>query len=205
MTIYSVRGANGAGKSTLVRRVLELYPSQDEMRVESRKRPLGYRCSGGDMRPLFVPGSYETPTGGCDTISDVETAYALVKSYADLGLDVLFEGILAQHSSGRLLDLRASHRVEVIVLTTSEEDCVAAVRDRRAARGATVEEFDPRNVIKEYKSVQSSSRALSSKGCSVSRLSREEAFEYLRDQLCGKPVADAASAGNDETNPVGSS
>lgn len=191
--IINVRGTHGSGKSTLVRRVLEQYREEQKAhgdnygvipwKIDGRKRPFGYHCRGRNFAPLLILGSYETPTGGCDTISQIEMIFGAVEMAAETGGNVLFEGIVAQHSATRLLDLNKKHPVDVIVLTTPQEVAVESVRSRRAERGASVEEFDPKNVIKEYKSVLSSSRRLEGNGMTLHKLDREAGFLFVLSKL----------------------
>lgn len=184
--VINIRGSNGSGKSTLVRRVLEAHQAKPVMQP-GRARPIAYVCEAHDPRLAFI-GSYENPTGGADTITGgIERIFSLVQTYADAGVNVLFEGIVAQHSATRLLAVREKHDVEVVVLTTSLDDCVASVRERRAARGATTDEFDPKNVVKEYKSVLSSTRRLRGDGVKIHEMDRDEALRYVAGRLacCG--------------------
>lgn len=180
--IFNIRGTHGSGKSTLARRVMDLYEFRAPKIVTGRSRPIGYDCESRTYRRLFVPGSYETPTGGCDTISEITTTYELVDAYATAGHVVLFEGILAQHSGGRLIALRDKHDVTVIALTTSLEICVESVLDRRAARGQ-FGDFNPRNVNREHKTVSGSVKKLRQLGVTVLEETRETAYEYLRQRL----------------------
>ncbi len=183
--IIHIRGANGSGKSTCVRRVLELYESEPHF-VEGRKRPLFYSCTSDSLIPVKIMGAYDIPSGGCDNIPQVATVFDTVEMLADAGHNVVFEGILAQHSAGRLLDLHMKHPVTVIVITTSLEDCIASVLERRHARGQ-MDPFDPRNVQKEFRSVISSTKRLRNDGLPVSEMSREEAFAFCRASLMDRP------------------
>jgi hypothetical protein len=181
--IINVRGANGSGKSTLVKRILDLYESE-AFYVSRRQRPMGYRCKSfrNGANVLLIPGAYETPTGGCDTISDASTIYDMIQQAAEAGLDVLFEGIVAQHNTTRLLEIMRSHAVVVIQLTTSMEDCIESVRARRIARGETAP-FAGENVKKEWKSVVSSCDRIRSNGYTVLKLDREAAFREICTML----------------------
>src|SRR5690349_19805492 len=114
-------GTNGAGKSFLTRSILDDAKQTEcwfEWMVDGRKRPLAtevrYRRGG----VLFVPGHYHTSCGGCDTLKTVEQTFDLVKLGARNGYHVLFEGILAQDSFPRILDLNRDHDLTVIGLTT---------------------------------------------------------------------------------------
>jgi len=195
--IINIRGTHGSGKSTLVRRIKELYADVTPTMLAGRQRPIGYICRPGldsPMRQLFIPGSYETPTGGCDTISSIEQIFDLVKLYRENQCAVLFEGIVAQHSAGRLLDLHMIHPVKVIALSTTQDECVASVMQRRADRGQT-DEFDPKNVIKEFKSVLSSSKRLKNDGLPVEFMTREDAFQFVKNALERVDAANSVAAG----------
>lgn len=190
--IINVRGANGSGKSTVVRRVMEAFQVRDPIHTLGRSRPLGYVCGSVDSSSprVFVPGSYETPTGGCDTISQIQVIYDLVKTYADVaGINVLFEGILAQHSATRLREVASKHETFAVVLTTPLSTCVESVRARRLERGDD-RPFDPKNVEKEYKSVLSSTRALrAAGGLTIVEASRDEALAFCIEKLGVKRCA----------------
>jgi hypothetical protein len=196
--IINVRGANGSGKSTVARRVLDLYrengtatPTMRPSRGNREPRPLYYTCQHPRLSELVILGTYENPTGGCDTIPDVETVFTLATTLHDGGVDVLFEGILAQHSSTRLINLARNRELRAIVLTTPMQDCVAAVKDRRAARGDE-RPFDPTNVEREFQSVLSMTRRIVNAGVKVEKLDREAAFARCVELLT---IEDAACAG----------
>jgi len=181
--IINVRGANGSGKSTLVKRVLDLHESEP-FYVSRRQRPMGYRCRShrDGVDTLLIPGAYETPTGGCDTITDASTIYDMVRQAAEAKLDVLFEGIVAQHNTTKLLEIMRDHSTIVVQLSTPMEDCVDSVRARRIARGDTAP-FEGENVRKEYKSVLSSGRRIEDNGYPVLRLDRDAAFMKVCELL----------------------
>jgi hypothetical protein len=184
--IIQVRGANGAGKTTVVRRVMDQLGQARPISAPKRTRPIGYVFDQWP-RGVFVPGSYENPTGGCDTISSIETIFDLVSMYAEEGLHVLFEGIVAQHSATRLLGVWKKFRernvdTEVIVLKTDLGSCIASVVARRQAKG-NFEPFDPENVEKEWRGVQSARKRLIGDGMKIVDLDRDEAPTYILERL----------------------
>ena len=174
--IINVRGTHGSGKSTVIRKVMEKGVFSP-FYIEGRKRPMGYRND-----TIFVPGSYETDCGGCDTISQVEDAFDLIKGHASNGWRVLFEGILSQHSAPRLIEVHKLFPVIVLVLTTPVEQCIADVEKRRAESGNT-RPFNHENLRKEARSVVSSSRRLKSEGLNLQYMTREEAIDYCIEVL----------------------
>lgn len=181
--IVNIRGTHGSGKSTLVRRVKELYGEGAVANMLSgRKQPYGYTCVSPELRPLYIAGHYVGACGGCDSISSIESIFGSVQIAAESGLSVLFEGIVAQHSAGRLLELNKVHPVTVIVLSTPLEECIRSVNLRRIERGQ-FEEVDPKNLTKEFKSVLSSTKRLRSEGMVIQEMDREQAFEFVSASL----------------------
>lgn len=154
---------------------------------------MGYRMSDAPgLRPLVVLGSYETPTGGCDTIPEIATVFDTISALAEGGENVLFEGILAQHSAKRFLAVHqrfnsAECPVEIVTLTTPLETAVECVRARRRERGADAENFDPKNVVREHDGVISSSKRLESAGVALYRLDRAAALSHVLSRLAEVP------------------
>lgn len=180
--VVNIRGTHGSGKSTLIFSLLSLMQVKEPLYRVGRRRPFGYNCSYQGTA-IWVPGSYETPTGGCDTISRVEDMFSSIRAALANGERVLFEGILAQHSTGRLLELKQhTNQLIVIVLATPLEQCIASVRERRAERGDD-RPFDPKNVEKEYRSVISSTKRLRAEGVQVETLDRDAALARALELL----------------------
>lgn len=185
--IIQVRGTHGSGKTTTVREVMKRFECKPHS-IEGRKRPIGYECvyktgkPGKDDVYLWVPGSYENATGGCDTISEIEVIYGIVKQQAEAGFHVLFEGILAQHSAPRVLELVDVHHYLGIVLTTPLELCVERTNQRRAERGKEKLEDDS-NIRKEWKSVRSSMDTLRRKGANVVEMDVASAVARILQEL----------------------
>lgn len=187
--IVSIRGTHGAGKSVVVRRVKELYTSVVPSFEEGRKQPTRYACSGGGLVPLTIMGHYETPAGGCDTIKSMDKIFDPILAAASAGENVLFEGIVAQNSIHRLLEVNEICPVDVVVLTTPLEMAIDAVEDRRIAKG-NYDPLNPENTIREFKSVISSTKRLREFGVRVHELDRESAFQWvvaaLREPACAE-------------------
>jgi energy-coupling factor transporter ATP-binding protein EcfA2 len=186
--IVNVRGTHGSGKSTLVREVMSLYPDRQEVRKAIRRRPLGYILwrpeRYEDFPAVFVPGHYETPCGGCDTITVVNDAYHVIGEHASLGYDVLFEGILAQHSGPQLrkLNERFPGKLRVVVIDISDEEAIAAVQSRRAEAGKEpLENTD--NIVKENRGARKSVEKMQELGIPVWLLSRADALGKVKELL----------------------
>ena len=184
--IINIRGTHGSGKSTLVRNVMGMYATVTPNMVDRRKQPFSYVCSDPGMLPLYIPGHYETPTGGCDTIPDATLIYETIYQAAASGMNVLYEGIVAQHSQVRLMALNREYPVQIIVLTTDVTTCIKSVQARRDEAGNT-KLFSDKNLRKEFQSVQSSTQSLMRKGANIKRMSREEAFNFCVAALKVEP------------------
>jgi hypothetical protein len=149
---------------------MERYMHCEALYLEGRKAPIGYLCqkTEGDRRRLFIPGSYEGVTGGCDTIPKVDLMYKIIRQYAKLKrVDVLFEGILAQHSTPSIQRLhKAGHKVVVVVIDIDVERSIRGVESRRKKRGDT-RPLNPKNVVKEAENTVNASLRLRSAGVRV--------------------------------------
>lgn len=176
--IVNVRGTHGSGKSTLVRSVLRSLPDAIPVWDPTRRRrnPVGYRSG-----ELSVVGPYVgEEAGGCDSLSAADVIFPLVAQWASTG-DVLFEGITAQHSTGRLVELAKTRDVHVVLLATPLEECVSSVEARRAARGQGP--FNMENVAREARIAASSCERLRGAGVAVETLGRAEALARVRQLL----------------------
>lgn len=181
--IINIRGTSGAGKSHLVRSIMELYNEQVPSYMEGRKRPLYYTCLKELYIPLLVPGHYETPTGGCDTISRPDDVYTLVKSGIDKGYNVLFEGIMIGDDVRRCVEMKKLTEVIVIALNTPIDQCLAGIQSRRDTRGDD-RELNPKNTISRADRLRKSMMPrLKDAGIQTFWLNREEAFNKVKELL----------------------
>lgn len=173
--IISVRGTHGSGKTTVVRQVIDHYDNKDFIMKEGRRRPFGYLLTRGENR-LAVPGHYETPCGGCDSIPAVEDMYDFVYRHASSGANVILEGILAQHYALKKFLTFSDFDLKVIVLNTPLEQCIADTLNRRGEttpeRAAKITE----TVTREFKNVESGARRLRANNVDVRHLNRSEAL-----------------------------
>lgn len=195
--IINLRGTSGAGKSTVVRRVMGLY-DRHPYYIDGRRQPLGYAChpkegASPDVRSLWVPGHYETPCGGCDTIKTVDQVYEIVRGAAERGYDVLYEGIMVQDDVKRCVALNRERAVIVVRLTTPMSDCLAAIQARRDERGDD-RELNPTNTIsRDHRLRTSMLPRLREGGVNVVELDREGAYQFVVVKL-GWPTGTVAEA-----------
>ena len=149
--IISIRGTNGSGKSTVVRQLMEAGSYTAIYGLLGIKRPEAYKVVlPGVTDPVYILGPYNVPTGGCDQINNYDSILALVDKYVKKG-HVVFEGVIVGSVWGRMgavLDKMSKDAV-MVYLTTSLEDCILRVQQRRDQRKDT-KEFNPKNLTNKY-------------------------------------------------------
>jgi hypothetical protein len=182
--VINIRGTHGSGKSTIARKIMTRY-QVSAVYTADRTRPFGYRCVAENKTPLYVPGHYETDCGGCDTIMAVEVAFASIRAKVEEGFNVLYEGILAQHSAPRVLALK-DFGLTVICLDVPTELCIEAVNERRRLRGKAPL-ADPGSILKEAGSVKSSSKKLKAAGVDLLWLDRQQTEDKILELLGWMP------------------
>jgi hypothetical protein len=151
--IISLRGTSGAGKSHLARAIFEQYETKRAIGAEGRRQPL-YTVYGRLLpdgigrRTLMVPGHYNIPNGGVDTIDSLEEAYGLARWANGLGHDVLMEGKCMSDGAARIVErARAGADARVVHINTPLQECIASVR----RRGHNI---SPQSVEKTYRKVE---------------------------------------------------
>lgn len=208
--IVNIRGTSGSGKTTLARAVMACYPSKAAVKVPDRKRPIGYiyqHPSGG--RPLAVIGHYETACGGCDTITDQDHIYELVRQSHGAGMDVLYEGLLISAEVNRAVKLHEDGLpLLVVALDTPLDLCLASINQRRqadfdrrvakieaenaerAARGRKLLELpepkgdvNPKNTASKFSGVKTSMRRLEEAGVRAVWADRDQGLEIIKKEL----------------------
>jgi predicted kinase len=139
MLVIQIAGTSGSGKSTTVRRIFDTPGANRETNyILGRKAPIGYVLElPGVAKACFVAGAYEAPTGGCDTIKDIEQVMTLVANHHKLGYHVLFEGLFCMnHTRGPALARQCGvANFQLVRLTTDIKVCSTRIDQRRAAKG----------------------------------------------------------------------
>ena len=180
--VINLRGTSGSGKSTLARNLMSRYNEREAAFQAGRKRPIGYECRRADGAPLWVVGHYETACGGGDTITSLDEVYRLVRTAADAGKDVLYEGLIIQSDIARCVDLHHHYPVLVLILDVPLETCLASVQARRDARG-DARPLNPANTLSKAKSIPGQLRRLREGGVDVRLVGREEAEQICVEEL----------------------
>lgn len=181
--IIQLRSTSGGGKSHVVRGVLDNGYAKCRFREAGRKQPIGYTV-GFQGKTIGVPGHYETPCGGCDTIPDLTKVFRIVAE-AVPGVDhVLFEGLLASEDTRRTLELHEAFpgQVRIIHILTPIEDCIAGIQLRRDNRGDT-RPINPTNTANRVKTIQRACDKLKEAGVPVYATDRDGAAALVKEWL----------------------
>jgi hypothetical protein len=180
--IVQIAGTSGAGKSHLVRQFMclgEVHP----VLSPKQNRVIGYNVDVPEFPTVHIAGSYETPTGGCDTIQGPAAAYNYVMERHEEGVPVLFEGLYVMHQTrGPSLAKSLGRDFVVILLTTPLATCLASINLRRAERGS--ERLPPRNETEQnYIRARNYTARMRDAGARVHRVPREKALDTLLTAL----------------------
>ena len=138
MVAINIRGTGGSGKSYLVHKLLKDYKHKRIVkRIEGRKKlkTVAYYIHEFD---LYVIGSYEMLSGGCDTFGGKGRTLNIIKAvekYSKKG-NVLYEGFILSGVWSAYKDL--SNRLDKslwLFMDTPIDVCIDRVLKRRRARG----------------------------------------------------------------------
>lgn len=184
--IINIRGTSGSGKSSLARRVMEQYKgTRVRIKKDGRTRPYGYvlqRLDGG--KALYVPGHYECPCGGCDTIKGLDEVFRLVREAHDAGLDVLFEGLIVCSDHNRTKALHDDgYPLLVVSLNLSVEECVKSINIRRRTKNPNAKEVPPKNTESKWRTNNSIMTKFEAGGVKAEWHSRESGFDRICEEL----------------------
>lgn len=176
--IIQVAGTSGSGKSHLFRAFLD-YARQDGIVSEQEN---GYLIKLGKQL-IFVLGKYNVPTGGCDTIHDIPSIYSEIVHLAEIGTNVLYEGLFVMNQTrGPQLAERFGRNVVVLQLTTPLATCFASINARRAERGKD-ELATRKNTEDNYRRATNYCAKMRDSGARVFKVSRDEALPKLLELL----------------------
>lgn len=183
--IINIRGTSGSGKSSLARRVMDMYGGRLRIRKEGRTRPYGYLlCRGGGGKGLYVPGHYECPCGGCDTIKGLDEVFDCVRKAHDAGHDVLFEGLIVCSDHNRTRALKDDgYPLLVVSLNLTVEECVESINIRRRAKKADAPPVPPKNTLAKWKTNKNIISKFQMGGVRAEWHDRESGFARICEEL----------------------
>lgn len=176
--IVDLRGTSGSGKSSIVKQFLTIHPS--EVVLNDSRRIMGYRVDL-EGKPLYLVGRYTSPTGGCDTIPDMDLVIERINFFAQMG-NVLYEGLRTSGVMGRLgaNSKQYGDRYLFAFLDTPLETCKANVDKRRAARGAAPL-TDHKHTVSKYNAIFNVRRRIEREGQRTLTVAYGRGYEQLRE------------------------
>ena len=184
--LVTIAGTSGSGKSHLMRSFLDWAKKQgaiEEKFIEGREAPIGYSIYIEAVKPIYVVGSYRTPTGGCDTIHDVSELFEAVRTAHDAGYNVLYEGLFVMNMTrGPQLAAEVGRELCILQLTTPLATCMASINFRRAERGKGALE-NKQNTVGNYKRATNYCAVMRDAGARVFKVSREEGLDKILELL----------------------
>lgn len=181
--IIQLRATSGGGKSHIVRGILAEFRQKVKHREPNRRQPIGYTGLYG-QGVVGIPGHYETPCGGCDTIPDLTKVFETVTRSVPGCRHVLFEGLLASEDTRRTIELDRAFpgQLRVIYIDTPLDDCLAGIQARRDARGDE-RPLNPTNTANRVKTIRRACDKLKEAGVHVSVTDRDGAAALVKEWL----------------------
>lgn len=180
-SIIQIAGTSGSGKSHLMRSFLDLLETKKLVKPvvqTGRASPVGYEARG-----IFIPGSYVTPTGGCDTIKDISQVFSIVREHYDTGNNVVFEGLFCMNQTrAPQLAAQVGKDYHVLQLTTPLAVCMESINTRRAERGAG-KLVNKKNTEDNYRRAVNFCATMREAGARVHKVSREEGLSKIIELL----------------------
>ena len=182
-----IAGTSGSGKTYVVRQLMEQSSRVDAYFVIGRQFPMGYYVNFPSIeRSIYLLGSYENPTGGCDTIKSVKDIYSTVEHQNSQGVHVVFEGLFAMNQTrGPALASRLpSGAITVLLLTTPIATCFSSIDERRAEKGLEGLPVSRHGNTKgNYVRARNYTSRMRDAGARVKRVSRKDALPCLLELL----------------------
>src|ERR1035437_1150699 len=186
MTIITVAGTSGSGKSFVVRKFIDWARKNGRVTeefIEGRTSPIAYTVSLKGKAPIYVLGSYEVPTGGCDTIHDVADIFDRVKKN-HRNCHVIYEGLFVMNMSRgpKLVSEVGKTRLCVLQLDTPLATCIASIDARRAEKGKDKLEAKT-NTVDNYRRARNYCSKMRDAGARVFKVTRDEALPKMLELL----------------------
>ena len=185
--ILQICGTNASGKTTAMRKIKTTALTCETLFLEGRKRPWGSDLTfDGVPGKVRLLGTYEeAATGGMDALGGkAEESYELIKKAHDEVGNVLLEGFRMHNHMRGVGMLKFGIPYHVFLLTTSKEEVLESLKQRRAARGAEMLE-DTSHVEANIRRATNYAFKMFDSGAKRHKVSREECpgkvLEVLRN------------------------
>ena len=181
--IINIRGTSGSGKSFIVKKIMADFETKISLKTPNRKQPVGYLLKHPERQSLFVPGHYETPCGGCDTLKTFDQTFELVRNAAREGNNVLLEGLLLNAEFRHTALLAQEFEVRVLALNVPLEVCLASVNRRRREKKPEATDVNPENTTSKWNQTKRCVDRLVEAGVTCHWGNREETETLARQLL----------------------
>lgn len=131
-----------------------------------------------------MPGHYETPCGGCDTIKRQPDIQEIVRKKYGQGFDVLYEGLLASEESHRTIEMiRDGLPLIILLLTTNVEMCIERINARRKAKNPDAKPVNEKNTRNRVRVIDRACKKIAVAGGRVIPVSPEDALCLIEREL----------------------
>lgn len=157
LKIIKLHGCSGAGKTTVARALMLASTAVTEVEFDGSKKPEAYVCHLPQlMNPVAILGSYRNNCGGMDSYSsNASDIIKLIDSYHDLGVHVLFEGLLLSTyygGVGKHLEQYGDDSIYAF-MNTPLMLCLSRVTHRRDVQQSK-NKFNPQNTVDKYNTIE---------------------------------------------------
>lgn len=182
--LVGIKGTSGSGKTTIVFKLLSQYKYKTNYFVNGRRQPIAHVFENEGKRPLAVIGHYEAGSAGCgglDSISHYAAMNELVAYFWAKGYHVLNEGLLYTGDAIQTIKMNklTNGQSRILALTTSMDDCIAAVNARRRDKDPNASDVNPDNLISKANSVPGVMKKLEEAGVQAKYVDRNEGWEWV--------------------------
>lgn len=182
--LVGIKGTSGSGKTTIVFKLLSQYKYKTNYFVNGRRQPIAHVFENEGKRPLAVIGHYEAGSAGCgglDSISHYSCMLELVDHFWRKGYHVMMEGLLYTGDAIQTIKTNelTNGQLRVLALTTSMDDCIAAVNARRRDKDPNAADVNPDNLLSKANSVPGVMKKLEEAGVQAKYVARDEGWEWV--------------------------
>lgn len=191
MRVIMVRGTSGSGKTTAVRKVMDDSRLTNEIEISAvhphypkRRLILATRFKHRDGHFVYFHGKYTTACGGVDSLSYKGAAddvcNRVMHQYRGGDCAVLEGLTMSTWGQQRIVDMskEVDGNLYIFVLTTTLEDCLQCVVQRRLAKGNT-SPLNPKNTTSKHRNIVTGSKKLLAAGVNVAFVDRDELPEII--------------------------